>query len=83
MPYKDAAVWALQIGVGEAGGLGKLLVMAQSDNTEAATAAAKALAGLVACNPMLQEALLDAEGVGILVKLLDAFPSTATGLHII
>ncbi|BDA45386.1 probable importin subunit alpha-1b at C-terminar half [Coccomyxa sp. Obi] len=60
------------IGVGEAGGLGKLLGMAHSDNPEAATAAAKALGGLVACNPVLQECLLDAEGAPVLVQLLDA-----------
>ncbi|CAL8471015.1 g10557 [Coccomyxa elongata] len=70
---------AFQIGVGAAGGLGKLLVMAQCDNPEPATAAAKALAGLVACNPMLQEALLDGKGASILVKLLDASPYTVTG----
>lgn len=62
----------LQIGVCEAGGLGKLLGIAQSDNPEAATAAAKALGSLVACNPMLQESLLDAEGAPVLVHLLDA-----------
>ena len=61
-----------QIGVGEAGGLGKLLGMAQSDNPEAAMAAAKALGGLVACYHVLQESLLDAGGAPVLVQLLDA-----------
>ncbi len=62
----------LQIGVGEAGGLGKLLGMAQSDNPEAATAAAKALGSLVMGNHVLQESLLDAAGVPVLVQLLEA-----------
>lgn len=74
--------WPLQIGVGAVGGLGKLLVMAQCHNPEPATAAAKALAGLVACNTMLQEALLEGGCASILVKLLDASPYTVTGMHL-
>ena len=60
-----------QIGVGEAGGLKKLLGMAQSDNPMAAAAAAKALGGVVMRSRLMQESLLDAEGAEVIVQLLD------------
>jgi hypothetical protein len=60
-----------QIGVGEAGGLKKLLGMAQSDYPMAAAAAAKALGGLVTRSRVMQESLLGAEGATVIVQLLD------------
>ncbi|KAK9901239.1 hypothetical protein WJX75_001832 [Coccomyxa subellipsoidea] len=62
---------AFQIGVGEAGGLKKLLGMAQSDYPMAAAAAAKALGGLVTRSRVMQESLLGAEGATVIVQLLD------------
>ncbi|EIE20347.1 hypothetical protein COCSUDRAFT_83547 [Coccomyxa subellipsoidea C-169] len=69
---------AFQIGVGEAGGLTKLLGMARSDNPKAAAAAAKALGGVVMRSRVMQESLLDAGGVEALVQLLASFPTTTT-----
>ncbi len=71
-----------QIGVGEAGGLTKLLGMARSDNLKAAAAAAKALGGVVMRSRVMQESLLDAGGVEALVQLLASFPTTTTGVHL-